>query len=125
MNKVILIGNVGKDPEINEKVARFQLATTEKGYKLKNGTEVPDRTEWHNVVVWGEGSIRTVQNYIHKGDKLMVEGKIRTSSYEDKNRQKRYVTEIICENFEFLTSKQKSNNDNGYPFPQNSNEPPY
>ena len=85
VNKVILLGNVGRDPEVRYldsgvAVATFSLATTERGYTLQNGTQVPDRTEWHNIVLW-RGLAETAEKYVHKGDKLYIEGKIRTRSY--------------------------------------------
>ena len=101
VNKVILIGNVGKDPEVRYldtgiAVASFPLATTDRAYTLSNGTQVPERTEWHNLVLW-RGLAETAEKYVHKGDKLYVEGKIRTRSYDDQNGAKRYVTEIfVC-----------------------------
>ena len=112
MNKVMLIGNVGKDPEIRYVdagvcVASLVLATTERGYKLQNGTEVPDRTEWHNIVLW-RGLAETVEKYVKKGDKLYLEGKIHTRSYDDRNGVKRYVTEIWADAMEMLTPKQVS-----------------
>ena len=98
-NKVILIGNVGKDPDVRYLdnhvcVANLTLATTERGYTAQNGTQVPDRTEWHNLVFW-RGLAETVEKYVHKGDKLYVEGNIRNRSYDDQNGVKRYVTEIF------------------------------
>ena len=80
VNKVILIGNVGKDPEVRYldtgiAVASFPLATTDRAYTLSNGTQVPERTEWHNLVLW-RGLAETAEKYVHKGDKLYVEGKI-------------------------------------------------
>ena len=89
VNKVILIGNVGKDPEVRYldsgvAVATFSLATTERGYALQNGTQVPDRTEWHNIVLW-RGLAQTAEKYVHKGDKLYIEGKIKSRSYDDQN----------------------------------------
>ena len=112
MNKVMLIGNVGKDPEIRYVdagvcVASLVLATTERGYKLQNGTEVPDRTDWHNIVLW-RGLAETVEKYVKKGDKLYIEGKIHTRSYDDRNGVKRYVTEIWADAMEMLTPKQVS-----------------
>lgn len=108
----MLIGNVGKDPEIRYVdagvcVASLVLATTERGYKLQNGTEVPDRTEWHNIVLW-RGLAETVEKYVKKGDKLYIEGKIHTRSYDDRNGVKRYVTEIWADAMEMLTPKQVS-----------------
>ena len=109
MNKVMLIGNVGKDPEVRYVdqgvcVASLTLATTERGYKLQNGTEVPDRTEWHNVVLW-RGLAETVEKYVKKGDKLYIEGKIHTRNYDDRNGVKRYVTEIWADSMEMLTPR--------------------
>ena len=109
VNKVILIGNVGKDPEVRYldtgiAVASFPLATTDRAYTLSNGTQVPERTEWHNLVLW-RGLAETAEKYVHKGDKLYVEGKIRTRSYDDQNGAKRYVTEIFVDNMEMLSPK--------------------
>ena len=109
VNKVILIGNVGKDPDVRYldngvAVATFSLATTERGYTLQNGTQVPDRTEWHNIVLW-RGLAQTAEKYVHKGDKLYIEGKIRSRSYDDQNGVKRYVVEIYADNMEMLTSR--------------------
>ena len=119
MNKVMLIGNVGKDPEIRYVdagvcVASMLLATTERGYKLQNGTEVPDRTEWHNIVLW-RGLAETVEKYVKKGDKLYIEGKIHTRSYDDRNGVKRYVTEIWADAMEMLTPKSVSQPQAGQP----------
>ena len=109
LNKIMLIGNVGKEPEVRYldsgvAVATFSLATTERGYTLQNGTQVPDRTEWHNIVLW-RGLAEVAEKYVHKGDKLYIEGKIRTRSYDDQNGQKRYVTEVFADNMEMLSPK--------------------
>jgi len=109
VNKVILIGNVGVEPEVRyydsgQAVATLRLATTERGYTMQNGTQVPDRTEWHNVVVWNRLA-QVVEKYVHKGDKLYIEGKIRSRSYDDQNGVKRYVVEIYADNMEMLTSR--------------------
>lgn len=106
VNKVILLGNVGKEPEVRYveagvAVAQLPLATTERGYKLQNGTEVPDRTEWHNVVVWRKQA-EIIEKFVHKGDMLYVEGKIHSRSYEDKQGVKRYVTEIWADQIELM-----------------------
>ena len=111
VNKVILIGNVGKDPDVRYLdnhvcVANLTLATTERGYTAQNGTQVPDRTEWHNLVFW-RGLAETVEKYVHKGDKLYVEGNIRNRSYDDQNGVKRYVTEIFVDSMEMLTRPQQ------------------
>lgn len=116
MNKVMLIGNVGKEPEIKYVdagvcVASVTLATTERGYKLQNGTEVPERTEWHNIVLW-RGLAEIVEKYVHKGDKLFVEGQIHTRNYEDRNGVRRYVTEIWAESLEMLSPKAQAQESN-------------
>ena len=105
----MLIGNVGREPDIRYVdagvcVASLVLATTERGYRLQNGTEVPARTEWHNITLW-RGLAETVEKYVHKGDKLYIEGKIHTRSYDDKNGVKRYITEIWADAMEMLTPK--------------------
>lgn len=112
MNKAILIGNVGRDPNVKyfeggRAVAQVTLATTERGYTLQNGTNVPDRTEWHNLV-FRNGLAQTVEKYVHKGDKLYVEGKIFTRTYDDQSGIKRYVTEIYVDEMEMLTPKSSS-----------------
>lgn len=112
LNKVMLIGNVGVEPEVKYvdrgmAVASVRLATSEPGYTLENGTVVPERTEWHNVVLWRKQA-ELVEKYVHKGDKLYIEGKIHTRSYDDKNGIKRYVVEIYADAIELLTPKSQS-----------------
>ena len=112
LNKVMLIGNVGQEPVVRYLdsgvcVATFSLATTERGYTLQNGTQVPERTEWHNIVVWRKQA-EFVEKYVHKGDKLYVEGKIQSRSYDDKQGVRRYVVEIMTETVDLLTSRQTS-----------------
>ncbi|MDD2560295.1 MAG: single-stranded DNA-binding protein [Bacteroidales bacterium] len=112
INKIILLGNVGKDPDVRYldngvSVARFSLATTERGYTLSNGTVVPERAEWHNVVAW-RGLAELAEKYIHKGSQLYVEGKITYRTWEDKNGQTRYTTEIVAENIELLGRRQQN-----------------
>ena len=109
INKVILIGNVGRDPEIRytapgQAVASFSLATTERGYTAANGTPVPDRTEWQSIVMWGKNA-EIAERYIRKGSQLYIEGKLRTRTWEDKNQIKRQVTEIYVDTFDFLGRK--------------------
>lgn len=108
LNKVILIGNVGKDPDVKyfdngNVVTNFQMATSERGYKLANGTEVPERTEWHNIVATRDRA-QFVEKYVKKGSSVYVEGKIRTRNYDDKEGNKRYITEIIADRIEFYSS---------------------
>ena len=109
MNKVMLIGNVGTDPEVRYvdqgvAVARFRFATTEKGYTLQNGTQVPDHTDWHNVILWRRLA-EVVEKYVHKGDKLYIEGRLRYTSYDNKQGQRQYVTEVWADNMEMLSAK--------------------
>lgn len=113
MNKVMLIGNVGKDPDVryydaDQAVAQVSFATTERGYTLANGTQVPDHTDWHNLVFF-RSLAKYVEKYVHKGDRLYVEGKIRYRSYDDAKGKRKYVTEIYVENMEMLNSRLSSN----------------
>ena len=108
LNKVILIGNVGKDPDVRyfdsgTAVANFPLATSERGYTLANGTVVPERTEWHNIVVRRD-QVAFVEKWVKKGSGVYVEGKIRTRSYDDQSGVKRYVTEIHADRIEFYNT---------------------
>lgn len=114
MNKVMLIGNVGKDPIVKYLdtgmcVATVTLATTERGYTLQNGTQVPDRAEWHNLIFWRKQA-ELVERYLHKGDKLFVEGKLQRRSWDDKQGIHHESVDIIVENFEFLSPKQQHQN---------------
>lgn len=112
LNRAQIIGNLGDDPKVRTinndgaKVASFNVATTERGYTLPNGTQVPERTEWHNVVCFGKLA-DVVDKYLKKGAKVYIEGKMRTRSYDDKNGIKRYVTEINTENMVMLDSRQQ------------------
>ncbi|MCK4920750.1 MAG: single-stranded DNA-binding protein [Bacteroidales bacterium] len=107
INKVTLVGNVGDNPRINETkgnsiVANLSLATNE-SYKDKDGNK-QESTEWHRIVAWDKRA-EILRDYVKKGDSLYVEGKLKTSSYDDKDGIKRYSTEIWCENFLFLSPK--------------------
>ena len=111
----MLIGNVGQEPEVRYveagvAVARIRLATTERGYTLQNGTNVPDHTDWHNIVLWRRLA-EIVEKYVHKGDKLYIEGNIRNRSYDDQNGVKRYVTEIFVDSMEMMSSKSQPRGD--------------
>lgn len=117
LNRVCLLGNVGKDPDVRYldtgvAVAQFSLATTERGYAKEDGTQIPDRTEWHDIVAW-RGLAKTIEKYVKKGDKLYVEGKLRHRSYDDKEGVRRRTTEVFIENMEMLTPKNE-----GKPLPQ-------
>ena len=109
MNKVMLIGYVGNDPEVqyvdaDTPVARLRIATSERGYTLPNGTQVPQRTDWHTVILWRKLA-KTVEEYVHKGDRLYIEGRLRYSAYNDKEGARRTTTEIWAENMEMLSPK--------------------
>jgi single-strand DNA-binding protein len=104
VNKVILIGNLGKDPEVRftnngRAVARFPIATSEVWKDASGGRQ--ERTEWHNVVVWGKQG-ESCGQYLAKGRQVFVEGSIRTRTYDDKAGTKRYITEIVAQNVRFL-----------------------
>ena len=112
VNKVILIGNVGREPNVryidrDVAVASVSLATSDRAYTLPNGTQVPERTEWHNLVFW-RGLAQTVEKYVHKGDKLYVEGSIHSRSYDDQNGVRRTVVEIYVDNMEMLSRPQQA-----------------
>ncbi len=104
VNKVILLGNVGRDPEIRyvdgKPVASFSLATTERGFTRADGTVVAEKTEWHNIVMWGKNA-EFAEKYVRKGTKLYLEGKLRTRIWEDKNALKHKVTEIYVDTLDF------------------------
>lgn len=109
MQKVILIGNLGKDPEVKSfdnggKIVNFTVGVTERGYKTKEGKEIPDHTEWFNCSVRQSGLAGVVEQYVKKGNKVYVEGKLRTREYE-KDGQKKYLTELFVDNMELLTPK--------------------
>ena len=109
MNKVMLIGNVGKDPDVryydaDQAIAQVTFATTERGYTLPNGTQVPDHTDWHTLVFF-RALAKYVEKYVRKGDKLYVEGKIRYRAFDDKQGKRQYRTEIYVDNLEFLYSR--------------------
>ena len=117
INKVILVGNVGQDPEVRytgdasngAKVATIRLATTER-YRDRNGS-LQEHTEWHSVVVW-RNTADVVEKYVRKGSQLYIEGKLRTRSWEDQTGNKRYVTEIMADTLQLLGRKQ--DNQQGY-----------
>jgi len=109
VNKVVLIGNLGKEPDLqhlegNIAVAKFPLATTET-YKDKNGTLI-SQTEWHTVVLW-RGLAELAQKYLHKGSLIYLEGRIRTRNWEDKDKNRRFSTEIIGDNLVMLDKRKE------------------
>lgn len=109
LNKAQVIGYVGKEPKIsttqnNAKIASFSIATTEKSYTTQNGVTIPERTEWHNIVVFGKLA-EVIEKYVHKGSRMYVEGKMRTRAFTDKNGVQKTITEINVDNLEMLDSK--------------------
>tara|TARA_B100000676_G_C18025655_1_gene815426 strand:+ start:941 stop:1378 length:438 start_codon:yes stop_codon:yes gene_type:complete len=110
VNKVILVGNLGKDPEVKylengTAVANFTVATSE-SYKDKEGKRI-DQTEWHNVVVWRKLA-EIAETYLKKGSQIYLEGKLRTRSWEDQQGNKRYATEVVADTFTMLGKKEES-----------------
>src|SRR5690606_34094258 len=108
VNRVILIGNLGKDPDVqhlegNIAVAKFPLATTET-YKDKGGTPV-SQTEWHTIVLW-RGLAELAQKYLRKGSLVFIEGRIRTRNWEDKDKNRRSSTEIVADNLVMLEKRK-------------------
>lgn len=109
LNQVQLIGYLGKDPEIKamqngDKVANISLAVTERGYKKADGTDVPEKTEWVNIVAWRKLA-DILQNYTHKGSMLFAQGKLRTRSYDAQDGSKRYITEVVADSIVLLDRK--------------------
>jgi len=129
VNKVILIGNLGKDPEIRHleggvAVAKFPLATTET-YKNKDGQRV-EQTEWHNVVMW-RGLADIAEKLLKKGNQVYIEGKLRTRSWDDKDGHKRYMTEVVADNMTLLTKRHaddQGGTNGGYHAPAESSSAP-
>ncbi len=112
LNKVMLIGNVGKEPEVRYvdggmATATLSLATTTRGYTLPNGTQVPERTEWHRILLWRKLA-EVVEKYVHTGDKLYIEGELRTRSYTDKQGRTHHITEVWANNMEMLSAKPQA-----------------
>ena len=110
VNKVILVGNLGKDPEVRyleggTAVANFTIATSET-YKDRNSGERKTQTEWHNIVLW-RGLAEVAEKYLKKGNQVYIEGKIRTRSWEDKDGNTRYTTEIVGDNMTMLGRREE------------------
>ena len=134
INKAILIGNVGQDPEIRytgdvnngTKVATFRLATTER-YRDRSGN-LQEHTEWHNIVVW-RNTADVVEKYVKKGTQVYVEGRIRTRSWDDQTGNKRYVTEIVADTLQLLGRRPEGQGQQqgGYQTPgqQSAQQPAY
>ena len=111
MNTIILTGFVGKDAECRTfdnggKVANFTFATTERGYTLQNGTQVPEQTDWHNVVCH-KGLAEFAEKWARKGQPFLITGRVRYREYTNQAGEKRYITEVIARSIEFLPSKKQ------------------
>lgn len=129
VNQATLIGFVGDDPKIitaqnGTTIASISIATTDKGYTKQDGTTVPDKTEWHNVVVFGRLA-EVVKNYVRKGASLYIQGKMRTREYEDKNQVKRYITEVVADVLQMLDRKPAQTSNNASAFPPPYDDDPY
>ena len=115
VNKVILLGNVGKDPQIRDgngqKFATFSLATTDKSYTKRDGTVMPERTEWHSIVANGN-IVQVIEHYVKAGTKLYIEGKLRTRKYTARDNTERQVTEVYVDSMELLGGKPQEQNTN-------------
>lgn len=112
MNEVFLKGNVGADPRIvrfenGGMIATFSLATTERGFKTRDGEEIPETTDWHNCVCKKEGLCKVIEDYVKKGSQLLIRGMLRTRDYQDNAGNTRYVTEIIIKDMELCGSKRE------------------
>ena len=124
VNKALILGRVGKDPQVSHindtKKASFSIATTDRGYTKQDGTQVPDRTEWHNIVAW-RGLAEVCEKYVHKGDMLYIEGKITNRSWDGENGQKHYITEIVAEVVELFPKSQQQPQQQGGEWQPNLN----
>ncbi len=114
LNRVMLIGNVGQEPTVRYLstgicVASVRLATTDRAYTMRDGTQVPERSEWHSLIFWDKLA-ETVERYVHKGDKLYVEGKLQSRSFDDRQGIHRTVVEIMVNNMEMLSPKTEQGN---------------
>ena len=117
VNKVILVGNVGQEPEIKNtqdgrEIATFSIATSE-SWKDKNSGEKRDKTEWHRIVVFSQGLVGVIKNYVKKGTKLYVEGQLQTRKWSDSNGVEKYTTEIVLQNFNSTLQILDSRNSGG------------
>ena len=117
VNKVILVGNVGQDPEVRQfanggQVCSFSLATSE-NWKDKNTGERREKTEWHRISIFSEGLVRVVQSYVKKGSKLYIEGQLETRKWQDQNGVDKYTTEVVLRGFGGTLTMLDSRNEGG------------
>jgi len=118
VNKQIIIGNLGEDPKVRtyqdgSKICRFTVAVTEKAYTMQNGIQVPEHTEWFNILVRGPKA-GVAEQYLHKGDKVYIEGKTYTGDYQDQQGVTKRYTEVRCEVLDFLSSKPQTQPQQSY-----------
>ncbi len=122
VNKVILVGNLGQDPEIRStqdgrQIANFSIATSD-SWKDKNTGERREKTEWHRVVVFNEGLVRVIQNYVKKGSKVYIEGSLQTRKWTDQSGTEKYTTEVVLQGFNgnltMLDSRNSGGDGGGY-----------
>ena len=124
LNKVILMGNVGAEPEIKDttstKIATISLCTTTKGYTKQDGTKIDDKSEWHRIKAFSK-TAEIIEKYVHKGSSLYIEGHLHYDTYE-KDGKKVYTTEVIMDNFQFLGSKSDNGNNTPNQAPMNESK---
>lgn len=121
VNKILLLGNLGSDPDVREvnggKIAKFRLATTDRAYTNKQGVQVPEQTQWHSCIAFGKQA-DIISQFIHKGTKLFVEGKMKYGKYTDNQGIERWTADVIIDNFEILTPKSDNQGQQqNYPAP--------
>ena len=127
LNKVLLIGRLGNDPEIREfpnggKVCNFSLATSE-SWKDNNTGERQERTSWHNIAIFNERLAEIAEQYLKKGSQIYVEGRIQTRKWQDRDGNDRYTTEIVGNDMQMLGGSRRNDNDEGYRPSENNNPP--
>ena len=125
VNKVILLGNLGRDPEIRsmqsgKKMASFSIATS-KRWKDRNTQEQKENTSWHNIVVFNEGLVDVIEKYIKKGSKIYVEGELSTRKYQDKDGNDKYTTEVVLQGYNSTLTMLDSRNSGSLPIEETPN----
>ena len=113
VNQVTLIGFVGDEPKIiqtkgGKTMSTFRIATTEKGYIAKDGRQIPDVTDWHSITVFGVVAEKVIRPYVHKGNMLYIQGKLKTRTYDDDKGIKRFTTEVVADNVQLLARRSQS-----------------
>lgn len=129
VNKIILMGHLGKDPELKEfsnggKIATFSIATSERAYITKDGQSIPERTQWHNIQVNGKMA-DVAKQYLKKGSKIYLEGIVRYRKYTDSNNIERYITEVFTNIIQMLDSKNNNATPQQSQHPTQNNENPF